>query len=138
MNPAVTMGFVASGRMSIREAIGYWIAQFIGGFAGAVVLWAIFSGSPGYSTSTVGLGTNGWGKASMIGIAVGGAFATEVVLTFMFVLVVLIATSRIGSAGVRGAGDRHRPDGGAPGRDPAGRDLGQPSAQLGPGDHRRR
>lgn len=102
VNPAVTMGFVASGRMSIREAIGYWIAQFIGGFAGAVVLWAIFSGSPGYSTSTVGLGTNGWGKASMIGIAVGGAFATEVVLTFVFVLVVLIATSRIGSPGFAG------------------------------------
>ncbi len=138
MNPAVTMGFVASGRMSIREAIGYWIAQFIGGFAGAVVLWAIFSGSPGYSTSTVGLGTNGWGKASMIGIAVGGAFATEVVLTFVFVLVVLIATSRIGSPGFAGL---------AIGIGlmvvhlvgiPLDWDLGQPSAQLGPGDHRRR
>jgi aquaporin Z len=102
VNPAVTMGFVASGRMSINEAIGYWIAQFVGGIAGATVLWAIFSGSPVYSTSTVGLGTNGWGKASMIGIHVGGAFATEVVLTFIFVLVVLTATSRIGSAGFAG------------------------------------
>ncbi len=102
VNPAVTAGFVASGRMSIQEAFGYWVAQFIGGIGGAVVLWAIFSGSPVYSTSTVGLGTNGWGKASMIHIGVGGAFATEVVLTFIFVLVVLIATSRIGSPGFAG------------------------------------
>jgi aquaporin Z len=102
VNPAVTMGFVASGRMTINEAIGYWIAQFVGGFVGAAGIWAIFSGSPAYSTSTVGLGTNGWGKASMIHIDLGGAFATEVVLTFIFVLVVLIATSRIGSAGFAG------------------------------------
>jgi aquaporin Z len=102
VNPAVTMGFVASGRMSINEAVGYWIAQFIGGIGGAAMLWAIFEGSPVYSTSTVGLGTNGWGKASMIHIDLGGAFAAEFVLTFVFVLVVLIATSRIGSAGFAG------------------------------------
>ncbi len=102
VNPAVTMGFVASGRMAINEAIGYWIAQFVGGIAGAAGLWAIFSGSPAYSTSTVGLGTNGWGKASMIHIDLGGAFATEVVITFIFVLVVLTATSRIGSPGFAG------------------------------------
>ena len=102
VNPAVTMGFVASGRMAINEAIGYWIAQFVGAFVGAAGLWAIFSGSPAYSTSTVGLGTNGWGKASMIHIDLGGAFATEVVITFIFVLVVLTATSRIGSPGFAG------------------------------------
>jgi aquaporin Z len=38
VNPAVTMGFVASGRMAINEAIGYWIAQFVGGIAGAAGL----------------------------------------------------------------------------------------------------
>jgi aquaporin Z len=102
VNPAVTMGFLVSGRMKLNEAIGYWVAQFIGGIIGAVVLWAIVSGAHGYSTSTVGLGTDGWGKASMVGIGAGGAFATEVVLTFVFVLVVLIATSRIGSAGFAG------------------------------------
>jgi aquaporin Z len=102
VNPAVTLGFVVSGRMALREALGYWVAQFVGGMAGAVVLWAIVSGAPGYSRSAVGLGADGWGKASMIGIAAGGAFATEVVLTFVFVLVVLIATSRIGSPGFAG------------------------------------
>ena len=103
VNPAVTFGFVVSGRMSLAEAVGYWIAQFVGGIVGALVLYAIVSGAPGYTRSGVGLGTNGWGpKVSMIGIGLGGAFATEVVLTFVFVLVVLVATSRVGSPGFAG------------------------------------
>src|SRR5947209_13917723 len=73
VNPAVTLGFVVSGRMGLREAAGYWGAQFVGGLAGALVLWAIFSGSPAYSRSGVGLGANGWGPhVSMGGIGVGG------------------------------------------------------------------
>jgi len=103
VNPAVTLGFLTSGRMSATEAIGYWVSQFVGGIIGALVLYGIFSGAPGYSKSVTGLGTNGWGpKISMIGIGLGGAFATEVVITFVFVLVVLVATSRIGSPGFAG------------------------------------
>lgn len=103
VNPAVTIGFVVSGRMSLAEATRYWAAQIVGGIVGAAVLWAIFSGAPGYSRSAVGLGTNGWGpKVSMIGIGLGGAFATEVLLTFIFVTVVLVATSRVGSPGFAG------------------------------------
>lgn len=103
VNPAVTLGFVLSGRMTLTEALGYWTAQFSGGIVGAVVLWAIFSGAPGYSRSHVGLGTNGWGPhVSMIGIGLGGAFATEVLLTFIFVSVVLVATSRVGDPGFAG------------------------------------
>ena len=103
INPAVTMGFLLSGRMKVTEAIAFWVAQFIGGILGALALWGIFSGAPSYSTSTVGLGTDGWGPhVSMVGIGLGAAFATEVILTFVFVLVVLLATSRIGSPGVAG------------------------------------
>jgi len=103
VNPAVTLGFVLSGRMSLREATGYWAAQFAGGIVGALVLWGIFSGSPQYSRSTTGLGADGWGpKLSMIGIGWGGAFATEVLLTFIFVIAVLVATSRVGSPGFAG------------------------------------
>ena len=60
VNPAVTMGFVVSRRMSISDAVAYWIAQFAGGIVGAVVLWAVFEGSPFYSTKRPGLGTDGW------------------------------------------------------------------------------
>src|SRR5882672_235807 len=65
VNPAVTIGFVFARRMSLVDAIPYWIAQFAGGIAGAVVLWAVFQGAPTYSTKSVGLGADGWGKHSM-------------------------------------------------------------------------
>lgn len=102
INPAVTMGFVTSRRMELYEAIGYWAAQFVGGILGALLLWAVFSGSPQYSRGTTGLGANGWGSLSMIGLNVGGAFVAEVVMTFLFVLVVLAATSYVASAGFAG------------------------------------
>jgi aquaporin Z len=102
VNPAVTLGFLVSGRMRLGEAVGYWVAQFAGGIAGALILWGVFSGSPTYSRSAVGLGADGFGKASMIHVNATGAFATEVVLTFVFVFVVLSATSRLGSPGFAG------------------------------------
>lgn len=103
VNPAVTLGFVVSGRMTLTEAVGYWVAQFVGGIVGALALWGIVSSAPSYSRSAVGLGADGWGsKLSMVGIGGGGAFATEAVLTFIFVLVVLVATSRVSSPGFAG------------------------------------
>jgi aquaporin Z len=102
VNPAVTMGFVVSRRMALTDAIGYWVAQFAGGIVGAIVLWAIFEGAPTYSRKTTGLGADGWGKNSMIELNAGGAFAAEVVLTFLFVLVVLSATSYVASANFAG------------------------------------
>ncbi|MCL2394125.1 MAG: MIP family channel protein [Acidimicrobiaceae bacterium] len=94
VNPAVTIGFLVSGRLPLRDAIGYWVAQFVGGILGALALWGVFSGSPEYSTSVTGLGADGFGKNSMIHINAGGAFAAEVILTFLFVFVVLMVTSR--------------------------------------------
>jgi aquaporin Z len=80
INPAVTTGFLVSGRMPLNEAVGYWLAQFIGGVAGAFALWGVFTGSPLYSRHVTGLGTNGWGKASMVHINAGGAFAIETIM----------------------------------------------------------
>jgi len=102
VNPAVTIGFVVSKRIDLREAVGYWIAQLLGGVLGALALWAVFTGSPQYSRSTTGLGTDGWGAHSIIGLNEAGAFAAEVVLTLLFVLVVLSATSHVASAGFAG------------------------------------
>ncbi|HEY0988746.1 MAG TPA: aquaporin [Kofleriaceae bacterium] len=102
VNPAVTLGFVLSGRMALKEATGYWIAQFLGGIAGAVALWAVFRDASGYSVTSVGLGADGWGTHSMIGLGVTGAFAAEVILTFLFVLIVLAATSHAATAGFGG------------------------------------
>lgn len=102
VNPAVTMGFVATGRMEIGEAVQYWVAQFLGGIGGALLLWLMFSSSDGYDRKTTGLGADGYGSHSMLGINAGGAFLAEVVLTALFVFVVLAATSRLGSPGFAG------------------------------------
>ena len=101
VNPAVTLGFVVAGRMTLKDAAVYWAAQLIGGIAGAFALWAVFANSRGYN-ATMGLGTDGWGIHSMIGLQVGGAFLAEVILTFVFVLVVLLATRHATTAGFAG------------------------------------
>lgn len=102
VNPAVTLGVLLSGGLSLVEAIGYWIAQFIGGLAGAFALWGVLSSSPLYSKSKVGLGTDGYASHSMIHISAGGAFAAETILTFLFVMVVIGATHRGANAGMSG------------------------------------
>lgn len=91
VNPAVTLGFVAARRMSVRDAVGYWVAQVIGGIVGAFVLWVVAKGSSAYRSDT-GLGANGYGDASQVHLGAWGALLLEIVLTCLFVLVVLAAT----------------------------------------------
>ena len=97
VNPAVTLGALLARRLPVVEAVGYWVAQFVGGILGALLLWGMFNTSPLYSTSTTGLGTDGWGAQSDIHIGAGGAFLAEVILTAMFVFIVLGVTSKIGN-----------------------------------------
>jgi aquaporin Z len=94
VNPAVTLGVLLAGRMSIVEAIGYWVAQFAGGICGALLLWGLLDQSPMYHKNTNGLGINGWGTDSSIHISMGGAFLTEVILTCVFVFVILLVTGK--------------------------------------------
>jgi aquaporin Z len=101
VNPAVTMGFLVARRISVRDAVGYWVAQIAGGIAGAVALWGIFESSTQY-TKSVGLGTDGYGSQSMLRIGVVGAFAAEVILSFLFVFVVLQVTKHVEGAAVAG------------------------------------
>jgi aquaporin Z len=98
VNPAVTLGALLARRISLPEAVGYWIAQFAGGIVGALVLWGTFSTSPLYSRTVTGLGTDGYGSKSLIHIGVGGAFIFETVLTAIFVFVVLRVTSATANA----------------------------------------
>ncbi len=98
VNPAVTIGALLTGRISLIEAAGYWLAQFAGGLVGALALWGTFSTSPFYHRDTTGLGANGYDAQSMIHIGAGGAFIFEVVLTAIFVFVVLRVTSATANA----------------------------------------
>lgn len=90
INPAITLGVALSGRMSWKDACGYWAGQFLGGIAGAAILYAIVSltGAPGAMGDPAGLGANGVANAG----GAAGAFVAEVVATLLFVLVVLGTT----------------------------------------------
>jgi aquaporin Z len=102
VNPAVTLGFVASGRMKVQEGVAYWIAQFAGGIAGAYLLYWMFTTSHLYHKSIQGLGTDGYGAQSHLLVSQGGAFLIETVLTAIFVLVVLFATHKAAIQGAAG------------------------------------
>jgi aquaporin Z len=102
VNPAVTLGFVAAGRMKATEGVGYVIAQVAGAIGGAAVLWSVFSDVPGYSRKVQGLGTDGDGASSLVHLNQSGAFVTEVVLTFVFVTVILFATHKAAIQGAAG------------------------------------
>lgn len=105
VNPAVTLGALLSRRIGLIDAVGYWIAQFIGGIAGALLLLWVLHASPFYIKSRVGLGANGWGSspASLLRISGGGAFLLEVIITAVFVLVVLSATRKEANLAISGA-----------------------------------
>lgn len=102
VNPAVTIGFLIARRIPLTDAIGYWIAQFAGAVAGAAALFGIVHDTPHYSKTTIGLGTDGYGSHSMVGLNGTGAFIVEIILTFLFVFVILSVTRRASNAMVAG------------------------------------
>jgi aquaporin Z len=102
VNPAVTIRALLARRLSFGEALGYWLAQFIGGYAGALVLWSLLNQSSLYRTSLQGLGTDGYGASSLVHLSTGGAFLAEVILTALFVFVILAVTGPVGNASTAG------------------------------------
>lgn len=102
INPAVTLGVVIAGRLSVRHALGYVIAQVLGGIAGAALVYAVASNRSGYHLSSDGLGANGWGHASSGGYGMTAAIVAELALTFLLVYTVLSVTETPSSATVAG------------------------------------
>lgn len=103
INPAVSAGVCVAGRMSVKDMIGYWIGQFVGGALGAWVLCVIASGvDGGYNLGTSGLGQNGWGPGYQGGYNLTSAIAFEFVATLIFVIVILGSTQKSAPAGFAG------------------------------------
>ena len=102
INPAVSLGMVAAGRMTIGEAIPYMIAQVAGAVAAAAVLLMIASGKADYSVAENGLGQNGWGAGYLGEYSLVAAFIFEVVATFLFMVVILGATGSTAPAAMAG------------------------------------
>jgi len=102
LNPAVSFGMVAAGRMSVGEAVQYAIAQIIGAILGAGILYLIASGKAGYTLATNGLGQNGYGPGYLGEYSLSAALIFEAVMTFLFVTVILGATGKGSASGFAG------------------------------------
>jgi aquaporin Z len=98
LNPAVSFGLMVGGRFRAADLPAYVIAQVLGAIVAALVLYAIASGKPGFDLSG-GLANNGYGEHSPGGYSLGSALLTEVVMTFMFLIVILGATDARAPAG---------------------------------------
>jgi len=98
LNPAVTVGLVAGRRFPVSELPAYIVAQVVGGIAGAGVLYVIASGKAGFLVSA-GLASNGYADHSPGGYSLLACLVAEVVLTFMFLMIILGATDRRAPSG---------------------------------------
>jgi aquaporin Z len=91
LNPAVTIGLVTGSRFPVKELLPYVLMQTLGGILGAAVLYLIASGKAGFSLSG-GFAANGFGEHSPGGYALVSCLTAEVVLTFMFLVIILGST----------------------------------------------
>ena len=92
VNPAVSLAMLINGKISVKDFIGYVIAQVLGVFAGIALFWAIIS-CTSYDITLIGFGANGFDASSSLEINMLGAFIVETILTFVFIYTILGVTS---------------------------------------------
>jgi aquaporin Z len=100
-NPAVSVGLWAGGRFPASQLPTYIIVQVAGGIAGAAVLYLIASGRADFSLAA-GFASNGYGEHSPGAYSLVAALVTEIVMTFMFLIVILGATHARAPVGFAG------------------------------------
>ena len=92
INPAVSLGVFLAGKMSGKDFCGYVLAQTVGAILAAFLLAVLITMANLGGISSTGLGANGYGIASAVGLPATGAFVVEVILTTVFVLTILGVT----------------------------------------------
>src|SRR5688500_794850 len=103
LNPAVTVGLCAARRFAWKDLPGYALAQVAGGIAAAAALLFLLKSAPGgYDATAGGLAANGFDDHSPAGYGMAAALIAEVLLTFIFMTVILGATSKRAVAGFAG------------------------------------
>jgi aquaporin Z len=100
-NPAVSAGLWAAGRFDSKELVPYIIAQVAGGIAGAGILFLIASGNSSFDVHS-GFAANGYGAHSPSGYSMTAGLVSEVVMTFIFLLVIIGSTSSRAPKGFAG------------------------------------
>ena len=97
LNPAVSLAMLINKKMTLKEFFFYVLAQIVGAFVGAGLLYLILNFSPAVNLAggiaDIGLGTNGFGESSSLGINMWIALLVEVILTFVFIYTILGVTS---------------------------------------------
>jgi aquaporin Z len=102
LNPAVSLGMVTAGRMSPGDFVGYAVAQTVGAIIGAGLILVIAGGKGDYSLAANGLGANGYGAGYLGEYSLLSALVFEALFTFIFVTVILGATSPQAPAAMAG------------------------------------
>ena len=92
LNPAVSLGLVVGGRFKSAELLPYVVAQVAGAVIAAAVIYFIASGKAGFDLAASGLAANGYADHSPGKYSLAAGFVTEVVMTFMFLIIILGAT----------------------------------------------
>lgn len=99
LNPAVSVGCWVAGRLDGKDLIGYIVAQVLGGIAAAAILYIIATGN---GSSIGSFASNGYGDLSPGKYSLGAAMVCEIVMTFIFLLVILSATDSQAPKGFAG------------------------------------
>ena len=94
LNPAVSIGVCIGKRFPASDVLPYIIAQVIGAIIGAGVIYLIASGKADFDLVKSGLAANGFGDHSPGKYSLGAGLVAEIVLTFMFLMIILGATDR--------------------------------------------
>ncbi len=90
-NPAVTLGAALARRVEWKALPGYWVVQVVGGLAAGAVIYWIAKGRADF-TPTGNMAANGYGAHSPFNYSLGAVVIAEVLLTFLFLMVILGAT----------------------------------------------
>ncbi len=99
LNPAVSLGLWAGKRFPARDLLPYIVAQVLGAIVGAGILYVIASGNTAFKVSD-GFASNGYAEHSPGGYSLVAGLVTEVVLTFMFLMIIMGSTDKRAPAGL--------------------------------------